>query len=562
MPQTDFVEVQINLSAATAPRPTLAVALLLHDLTDAQDALMGTPRTRLLTPQTWVADMAALGITSGEQAYVAARAHFSQPRSPARAFLGRRGKAIQQVWTVVVPAVPTNGVHAIAVAVNGVPAVGSPYAFTASSSTQAAVRTALLSALAAGSATFAAAAGGGAGDITLTAVAGLAGTPLQVTVQSPSSTMTASVTTGTSVVAVAQLLTGTIVTAALGTYTLTVQTTTSQKVYSHIATTGATVTTIRDALKVLYDANPSDLYGTTLTSVSTNQFTMTASLAGRSGTVTLTSPISDATLVVTTANYGIADDWTAAKNENFEWLVGIPGSKTAAELLLSDAWFATDKRRMLGVQTSDADVLTATAGNIGALLKARASLYTFGVHHDINAEGVVEAWTGDVTTDPPGSVDWVGKPLVGLTGRSLTATQASNLRSYELSFLEDFAARDGQDIMNGGYSFAGRPIDITRSLLAFQFDAEASMMDLRVSARTLPYSTIGQAKVLGVIQGVIDRAIAAGYGVQGTFTITFLPIGTATPANDRQRGIMPQFYVTGTIQAGTHKINMRADLTQ
>lgn len=556
MPQSDLITVNATLRPANAARPAFGTSLLLHNLTDAQDAAMGD-RYRLLTAATWVADMADLGISDGEAAYESVQSHFSQPRKPTRAYLGRRGKDIAQVQTVVVPTVPADGAYIIAVSQAGVPAVGSPYLFTASTSTQAAVRTALVSAAGAGSAMFAVANGVGAGDITLTSVA--LGVPLDVTISSPASSMTKSVTTGTSVLAVAQVWLMDIATAALGVYELTVQATTGQKTYTHIATTGATVTTIRDAIKALYDADPSDLFDATMASVSTDQGTLTASLAGRPGTVAIESPASDATVAVSTANYGVADDWQVQADANPDWYHGVLGSKVAAELLLSEEWGRIDEHHIIGLQSSDADILTTATTDVFSTLKARGSYRVYGVQHHIDAEGVVEAWAGDVLTDPAGSVSWFWKPLTGLTDRVLTAPQALNLRSKEGSFLEDFTARD-QSVMNGGFSFAGRPIDIARCLDTLRSNMEIGVADYFIGSRIVPYSRQGQSAIEGVLLGEINGAVEAGYGIDGSFEITFGPLVPGSA--EAVRGEYPPFSVTGIIQAGGSKVIVNMELAQ
>lgn len=557
MPQNDFVDVDFQLVSPAAPRPSFGVSLLLNNLTDAQDALFAGERTALLTGDTWQADLAALGITDGEAAYEEVQSHFSQVRVPEKAYLGRRGKDIQQVQTVVVPSSPADGAYVISVSQDGVPAVGSPYLFTASTSTQAAVRTGLITDAGAGSAMFTVAAGVGAGDITLTSV--VPGVPLDIVLSSPGSSMTKSVTTGTSVLAVAQVWTMQIVTAALGNYVLTVQTTTGQKTYTHIATTGATVTTIRNDLKAKYDADPSDLFGPTMTSVSTDSGTLTASLAGRPGTVSITSPASDATVTVTTANYGVADDWAAVAAANTDWYNGLLGSRVAAELKLSQEWADGDKLHIVGVQSSDADILTASTTDIFSQLKASGSIRTYGVHHHIDAEGVAAAWAGYVLTSPAGSITWVARPLTGLTGRVLNPTEAASLRSKEGSFLELFAARE-QAIMNGGYSFGGRPIGITRALDTLKSNVTIGLMDLLVNNDIIPYSKAGQADVRGVLEREWKNGVEAGYAIEGTLVITFDPI--VPGSNNSIRGILPEFRMSGVITDGVHKIIVRGKLAQ
>lgn len=557
MSQNDFVEVDVNLALAGAPTANYGTGNLLHSLTDAQDALFGTSRYKLMTAETWQADLAAIGVSAGEAVYADSSAYFGQDYTPAKGYVGRRGKAIAQVTTVVVPGTPADGTYVIHVP----GAASSPYSFAAVGSTQGAVRTALISALGAGSATFTAAAGVGPGDIKLTAVA--LGTPLNVSVQSPASSMTSSVTTGTKVAAVAQVWTLDINSAALGPYVLTVQTTTGQEVYTHIATSGATVTTIRDALKALYDADPSDLFGATMTSVSTDQGTLTASIAGRPGTVSITSPASDATVAITTANYGIADD-IAALRSNLDWYYLIPGTHSAVELQLAAQYIettqsASDKRQCI-IQTSDANNLTDASGNILGKIKDLGLKRTGGVYHPLDAEGVHAAWVGRVGSIPVGQVTWQARALNGLTGNILDATSEASIQSNEGSFLERFEARS-QNIMNGGYSFFGRPLDIIRGMDTFEFNLKTANMDYLVNNNIVPYTNTGFEAVRGVTITTFNQAVEAGYAVDGTLVLS-KPKTTDATSDERARGIMPVLVGEFQLQAGVHKIQARFTVYQ
>ena len=230
MPLTDFLEIDVILQPAAAPRASFGTSGLIELLTEAQYLAMGASRTALLTAETWAADLAALGITDGESAYENAQAHFGGANAPDEAYLCKRGKSRAQVKTVTVPAVPADGVYAIVVE-------GTTYSFTASSSTQAAVRDGLVTAI--GTPTWGTGAAGGTGEVVLTN--GTLGVDLDVVISSPSGDMTISTTTTAFVAAVAQVWTIEINTAALGPYVLTVQTSTGQEQYTHVATSGATV---------------------------------------------------------------------------------------------------------------------------------------------------------------------------------------------------------------------------------------------------------------------------------------------------------------------------------
>ena len=550
MPQSDFVSVSVTLQPSAAPRPSFGVSMLLESLTEAQYVAMGTSRTALLTAATWAADMAALGITDGEQAYEDVQAHFSGANSPEKAYLGKRGKDRAQVKTVTVPASPTDGVYALVIE-------GITYSFTASTNTQAEVRDGLVSAI--GTPAWGTGVAGGTGEVVLTN--GTIGEDLSVVLSSPASSMTIATTTTAFVAAVAQVWTMDIATAALGPYVLTVQTSTGQEQYTHVATTGATVTTIRDAIKALYDADPSDLFGATMTSVATDQGTPTASLAGRPGTVSITSPAADATVTVTTANYGIIDDLEAAAEDQPEWYIALPGTRVAAELLLCDEWVSGAGRYLWLGQTSDAAVLT-TSASVALTLKTRGTLLRSQIcYYPTDAGGLAAAWAGDVLVSPAGQVSWVARPLTsGLTGQVLTASQAAALRANEVSYLERFEARS-QNIINGGYSMAGRPIDIMRAIDTWASNVEIAMMDLLVSNRILPYTDAGVEAARGVILQEFATAVSQGYAVDGSLVLNKPKITDASAAN-RVRGIMPVLVGSFTVQAGTYKIIANFEVVQ
>lgn len=556
MPQNDFVQATVSLSSGSQEQPAFDRSLLLHTLTDAQDALFNGARYVTLTPTTWVAQLASLGISDGEAAYEDVQDHFSGSRIPDVAYLGRRGKDQKEVWLITVPASPADGSYIIAV--NGI----TWGTFVASSSSQAVVRTDLLADLAAGSAVFASAAGGSPGQILLTGVTD--GVHLNVQVSSPSSSMTATITTPTKIAAVAQVWEVEFNSTTAGVYEMIVQTSTGQKTYEHIAPSGSTIAQIRDAMVAKYALDPSDLFANTMTSVSTDKATLEASLAGRPGTVTITSPASDATATVTTANYGIYDDILLHASLNKQWYFAVVGSHAEAELLLAqeavDALGFNDPR-MVALQSSDADILTSVTTDVFSILKARGSLRGFGVYHPVDAEGVHSAWTADVSTDRVGQVQWHGRPLIGLQGNYFTSADApANIRAKEGSFLERFAAR-GQDIMNGGYSWAGRPIDITRGIDDLLFKFRSALMDLITNSRIIPYSKIGQQRGADAIAAQFDAAVKQGYAIPGTLVLTYDPITEATPS-DRNRGIFPTYTGSCTIQAGGHKFILDFTVTQ
>lgn len=194
MPLGDILTVNIQLGAAALPRNAFGTSLMLHLLTDAQNAAFGTDFTTLLTLAGWPATLASLGIVVGEPAYSDVQSHFGQRRTPEEAYLGRQGIAAEsllytipnpfQVIDVDIPGSPTDGLYEIIVPGE----TNSPFQFTAATSSQQDVVDGLLVQLNAGSVVSFTFVDAGAGKITLTAI--VAAVDLSVSVSGTGATAT------------------------------------------------------------------------------------------------------------------------------------------------------------------------------------------------------------------------------------------------------------------------------------------------------------------------------------------------------------------------------------
>ncbi len=555
MPATDFVQVTVVLNPKSASLASLGVSTLLNTLTDDQDDAMGPSRfvQVLSAGEAWKATLADIGLVVGEAAYEEVRAHFSQEHVPEKAFLGGRGDPTgTQIrrFTINDP----GGGFALAGTYRLI-MEGGPYVFVADGvlDTPTDVRDALTVAVNAGTHPAFTNADFGADAIDFTSAN--PGANIAFDFDAPTGGATAAITASAKEVKRALVVETNIITGGDGLYTWTVQTSTGQKQHLHNETSGSgTPTTVAAALKVLYDLDPSDLFGATV-SVAAGVLTLTAANAGTPGVVSIASPLGDATITIQTTNYNIGDDVTHHKNFNKAFYHFVQGSRTAIDILqASEA--VEPLRNGLIVQSSDADIRTSVDTDVFSQLKALARKRTMGIEHPIDAEAVASAWVGDVNTDGPGQVNYAATVISGFSAQDFTDPNApSNIRSKEGGYLERFEAR-GQDIMSGGYSFNGRPFDLMRAIDTFCLNVESGLLDLLVVERIVPYSNEGIAAGEAVIREVFDVAVADGFGVSLDLDV---PDITDASTNEQERGIWPPFAGHVVMQVGTFEI--RADFT-
>lgn len=141
MPLINIAPITISLDPAPLTRQGFGIAALFADLTAPQDALFGAARGIELTPAAWPTELAAVGITSGEPAYLAIEDIFSQdaPGKPALVILFRRNDPVAQVRTYTVSG-STDGTYSCELD-------GQNATFLASSDTVTAIRDGLVTAL-------------------------------------------------------------------------------------------------------------------------------------------------------------------------------------------------------------------------------------------------------------------------------------------------------------------------------------------------------------------------------------------------------------------------------
>jgi len=166
------------------------------------------------------------------------------------------------------------------------------------------------------------------------------------------------------------------------------------------------------------------------------------------------------TPTVTAANEGIYDDLVAMHAEDPNWFgltLGITGTAATDKINIKEcARFAQAYGKLFLGQSSDADVLTKTAGNIAAYLDARSySHVAYYWHHDNDELIAVATMAYRFEADPDiKTTGWAYCPLTGVAVKDpvLTTTEESNLEDQNANYLTTLGGRtcSGMGILSSG----------------------------------------------------------------------------------------------------------------
>jgi hypothetical protein len=344
-----------------------------------------------------------------------------------------------------------------------------------------------------------------------------------------------------------------------GLYTLTVSTSTGQKQYTHTASTES-ANAVATALKVAFDADPSDLVTAPLPTPVGGTLFLAADLAGEDFTATIASPGADATSTVRLVNRDVKDDIVAAQNG--KWYMLLLGSHEAVDFEPALDYVETQKMESI-VQSSDVDVGTDVDTDIYSKLKAKKYNRSWGVWHDNDAEGVHAGWAGRVLTFDVGQTQFPRKELRNLTGIEWTPTdqRSAFIKDKTGSYLERFDAKNVDLMMGSGLNFNSRVADIMRAVDTLQANMEGALLDVYRQNEILPYSDDGVGRGSSALRNEANIAVNQGYMIPGSFVLTDPDLTTAT-ATQREQGEWPPFKFTARLTVGSTLIIVNGEVGQ
>jgi len=186
--------------------------------------------------------------------------------------------------------------------------------------------------------------------------------------------------------------------------------------------------------------------------------------------------------------------------------------------------YLADKRKMPHAQTSDADVLTDTTGNIAKTLASANTKCILYYHSDDN-QGLHAAMASIHCFSTPGRISGFYDKPTGITADTLTDNQTSkldgNFVNYYVPYIWQTNKIGARVLTAGGYMTNGEPTQKRVILDRIEMNLQSASMD--AFEMKIPYSnkggTVLEGKLKSVlrqvqIEGLIDDDIADADGVQ------------------------------------------------
>ncbi len=246
------------------------------------------------------------------------------------------------------------------------------------------------------------------------------------------------------------------------------------------------------------------------------------------------------TLVHTTANAGIGSDLDAilAEDPDWKWFTSEIDSTPADNLVIMKAcssWGQINKRNYIG-QSSDADVLTATAGNDLEDLAAKNNSRTaYAYHHDDSELLALSAMAYKLQADPDQvATGWAYTPLSGISQKDpkLTSTEQGNIEDQYGNCATTFG---GALKFGMGITTTNKHLDtiVAEDWLEARLAEAYTQLLSDVSANNLSIGLNDKEMhvFVSVGQGVLDRAVRIGHLNEGSTSIS-IPARASMPAAD------------------------------
>jgi hypothetical protein len=210
-------------------------------------------------------------------------------------------------------------------------------------------------------------------------------------------------------------------------------------------------------------------------------------------------------------------------------------SRAKADILDVDAW-ASARAIVFIAQSSDADFLAGTPGNVGETLNLLGTVRTALAYHADDAEPLDGAWAsvgGGFDLDTPDGVGiWAYSQLTGITFDNLTGAQANAIWDVGGNI---YGRNLGLSFTSKGTMAAGAPrfIDVTTTIDWVQRRSEEAVLAFFVGTKKVPYTDSGITRAVGVLQGVMDNGVTFGHFSPDTPIIITAPQASTVSAADK-----------------------------
>lgn len=280
--------------------------------------------------------------------------------------------------------------------------------------------------------------------------------------------------------------------------------------YSYTSDADATVAEIVTGLIALINADSAAL----VIASGTTTLILTAKNAGAGFSTSVNSDI-DMTLVHTTANHGIVDDFNAIMTENNSWYGVILCSNDDQDILQLAAAIEPLKK-VFACTSNDAAIATSSTTDLLSILKGKNYNRTFLVFSPASAAaGIEAAWMGGQLPQVPGSNNWAYKTLTGITADVLSDNQRTIVVGTPVAGIAGkngnvYTTVGGQDITQMGQMVSGQFIDITIGADWLESTIQTNIYQALVNASKIPYTNAGTSVLISAVKAALDLGVKNG----------------------------------------------------
>lgn len=243
-----------------------------------------------------------------------------------------------------------------------------------------------------------------------------------------------------------------------------------------------------------------------------------------------------------------ADAYTAVKAENDTWFAMVASTHVKADVLALAALVSADKK-VYFTSTQETDVLTNSADNIGAQLKALGYdqvSWRYGANADTQFPEA--AWVGSQLTYTPGANTWEFKQLEGVTVDKLTTTQRDNIAANNGSY---YTTVGGVNITRNSKMANGKWVDQKIIELWTEARMQESVFGMLIRKPKVPMTDAGitlvEAQMRSVLSQGIDNGAFASYVIN-------VPRAADIPANQKAQRIAGDFKFNAVLANAIHKV--------
>lgn len=245
------------------------------------------------------------------------------------------------------------------------------------------------------------------------------------------------------------------------------------------------------------------------------------------------SPAPSSILVGTIgASEAIADALAAARTANSAWYIAIVLGAASADIEAAAAVVEhLSPASVLFYTTSDAAVLSKTAGNICATLQTAAYRRTLGQFSSVaNAVASIAGYACGANNGLQ-SFDLMFKAEPGVTPEPLTSAQVTALKSLNCNFL---ANRENQyTFFSAGVMANGAHYDEVLGIDMLQADIQTQLMAAFTAGTKIPQTDSGVGMLASYLTSACESAASRGFIAGGTWkggTVGSLQNGDTLPA--------------------------------